>query len=172
MSVHRVFARLSLAFLVLCMPVAAFAGNDEPAPPSPGPPAKCAAFYVDIPSAGNPLANMMLGSMVGSAAWMDQLKMTLSLGKEPPVTRLVVAGQSESVVRKAVQAALDSFKGERLPYMSLTVAGSSPKLQARAEQLGITFHAVPVDPSAASSSARATTYLRGVCDQTVPADGG
>lgn len=131
----------------------------------------CNAFYVDIPSAGNPLANMMLGSVVGGAAWMDGLKSTLALGAQPPMVRVVAGGQSEAVVRKAVQAALDSFKEQRLPYLTLSVVGKSQKLQALradAEQRGITFRDVPPVRAGLSASARAQAYMQAVCG-TIPA---
>ena len=109
----------------------------------------------------------MLGSVVSKAAWMDQLKALMARGAEPPMTRLVVAGESEDVTRKAVQSALGSFKQQRLSYLTLTVAGQSPKmqgLQRSAEQLGITFRAATPERSAVSPEARADAYLRGVCD--------
>lgn len=99
------------------------------------------ALYIDIPVAGNPVANLMLGAVVGKAAWMDQLKAAMALGAEAPTT-LVVGGESEGVTRKAVQAAIKSFRGKRLPHLTLTVVGTPAKaepLREQAESLGINF---------------------------------
>jgi hypothetical protein len=99
------------------------------------------AIYIDIPAAGNPVANWMLGSVVGSATWMDQLKAAMALGAESP-TNLIVGGENEGVIRKAVQAAMKSFRGRRLPQLTLTVLGTSAKaesLRAQAESLGINY---------------------------------
>lgn len=161
------YARAALCLGLLGIAGAAFA--DPGALPSPQsvPSVQCAAFYIDVPSAGNPVANLMMGSVVSKAAWMDQLKALMARGAEPPMTRLVVAGQSEDVTRKAVQAALDTFKQDRLSHLTLTVVGKSPKmqrLQSSAELLGITFRAVPPERSAVSPAARAEAYVQGVCD--------
>ncbi|MEN5267044.1 hypothetical protein [Stenotrophomonas sp. TWI587] len=162
------YARVALYLGLLCIAGAAFADPAEvPQSPQPVPSAQCAAFYIDVPSAGNRVANLMMGSVVGKAAWMGQLKALMARGAEPPMTRLVVAGESEDVTRKAVQSALDTFKHQRLSHLTLTVVGTSPKmqgLQSTAEQSGITFRAVPPEPSAASPASRAEAYLRGVCD--------
>ncbi|MEN1996153.1 MULTISPECIES: hypothetical protein [Stenotrophomonas] len=160
-------ARLALGLTLLGIAGAACADPELPEAPQSAQAVRCAAFYIDVPSAGNPVANLMLGSVVSKAAWMDQLKALMARGAEPPMTRLVVAGESEDVTRKAVQSALGSFKQQRLSYLTLTVAGQSPKmqgLQRSAEQLGITFRAATPERSAASPEARADAYLRGVCD--------
>lgn len=145
----------------------ASAGGGVPAVERGAQTGSCNAFYVDIPSAGNPLANMMLGSVVGGAAWMDGLKSTLALGAQPPRVHVVAGGQSEAVVRKAVQAALGTFKEQRLPYLTLSVVGPSQKLQAlrgEAEQRGITFRDVPPVRTGVSPSARAQAYMQTVCE--------
>jgi len=149
-------ARLALGLTLLGIAGAACADPELPEAPQSAQAVRCAAFYIDVPSAGNPVANLMLGSVVSKAAWMDQLKALMARGAEPPMTRLVV-----------VQSALGSFKQQRLSYLTLTVAGQSPKmqgLQRSAEQLGITFRAATPERSAASPEARADAYLRGVCD--------
>ncbi|ROP77255.1 hypothetical protein EDF74_2929 [Stenotrophomonas rhizophila] len=161
------YVRVALCLSLLGIVGAAFADPEAPESPQSAQSPECAAFYIDIPSAGNRIANLMMGSVVGKAAWMDQLKALMARGAEPPMTRLVVAGESEDVTRKAVQSALDTFKHQRLSHLTLTVVGTSPKmqgLQSTAEQSGITFRAVPPEPSAASPASRAEAYLRGVCD--------
>lgn len=98
------------------------------------------AIYIDIPEAGNPVANWMLGAVVGKAAWMDQLKAAMALGAAAP-TNLVVGGENEGVTRKAVQSAIRSFRGRQLPQLSLAVVGTPSKaeeLREQAESLGIT----------------------------------
>lgn len=160
-------ARAGLCFVLVSMFGPAVADDAAPNLPQPEQSQECSAFYVDIPSAGNPVANIMLGTVVGKAVWMDQLKTAMSLGRKPPTTRLVVAGQSEDVVRKAMKSALDSFKDERLPYLTLIVVGQSEKMQAlesRAAQSGVAFHILPPNSSAKSAEDRASAYLPRTCD--------
>lgn len=99
------------------------------------------AVYIDIPMAGNPVANWMLGAAVGKATWMEQLKAAMAQGAETP-TNLVVGGEDEDVTRKAIKAAIKSFHGRRLPYLNITVVGTHAKaesLRTQAESLGINY---------------------------------
>ena len=59
---------------------------------------------------------------------------------------LVVEGRSEHVTRKAVKAALDSFKGRQLPYLNLTLVGDPKRgenLRSQAEALGARYQVQP-----------------------------
>jgi len=105
------------------------------------------AIYIDIPAAGSPVANWMLGAVAGKAAWMDRLKAVMALGAETP-SNLIVGGESAEVTHKAVQSAIQSFAGTRLPHLTRTLVGppaKAEKLRTAAESSGITYVVQPAD---------------------------
>jgi hypothetical protein len=107
-------------------------------------------FYIEVPAAGNPLSNWMIGAAVAKATWMQDLTRLMGMDADAPLT-LVVTGKSDHVAQKALQAALESFEGRRLPYLSLTLIGDprrGEKLRSQAEALGIRYQ---VQPSSDSS---------------------
>jgi hypothetical protein len=98
-------------------------------------------FYFEVPETGSAVSNWMLGAAITKAAWMQDLTRLMAIGAEAP-TSLVVMGKSETVSRKAVQAALKSFNGRKLPFLSLTLIGDPQRgedLRGQAEALGIRY---------------------------------
>ena len=102
------------------------------------------SLYIEVPDAGNPVSNLMLGSVVTKSGAYRGLTTMMALGAESP-TYLAVGGRNGAVVRKTLKAALMSFKSKQLPYLHLVLVGDPGKgeaLRSQAEALGVAEYRV------------------------------
>ena len=94
-------------------------------------------MYIDIPSSGNGVSNMLLRAVIADAPWMRQLTGAMARGAQTP-TYLVVGGQDNGVAYKALQTALRKLNGQKLPHLHLVLVGDPQrggKLRSQAEAL-------------------------------------
>lgn len=128
------------AMLAVALITSAPTWAQEPPVASPPPGATAVqALYVQIPDAGSPIANAMLGATIGSSNAVKQLEQVMALGEKATLT-VTAFGSSERLTLKAAEAALRSFEGKRLPHLTLGVVANAEKvekLRPLAESIGV-----------------------------------
>lgn len=81
---------------------------------------------------------------IGEAAWMKQLTSVMARGADAP-TYVVVGSRDNGVTYSAVKRALDTFQGQKLPYLHLALMGDverAEQLRAPAEALGVEYRVI------------------------------
>ncbi|WP_369941655.1 hypothetical protein [Xanthomonas medicagonis] len=123
--------------LAVSAPGLVHAQEAQPAPAAGSPAGRM--FYVEMPAASNAISNALMGPAIGSSNAVKQLESVMARGETEPL-EVVAYGGNERLVLKSVEAALKSFQGKRLPYLTLGVVASADKvekLRPLAEPLGV-----------------------------------